>query len=61
MVQRVLVEHPGRTVVWIDDELHGENRFSRWAAGQSQVVPIGPNPRCGLTADDLSIVPLALS
>ena len=54
VVQRVLREHPGRTVVWIDDELHEDNRFSRWVASQPDVVAVGPNPRCGLTAADLS-------
>ena len=54
VVRRVLNDNPGRTVIWIDDELFEDNRFSRWAAAQPDVVAVGPNPRCGLTAADLS-------
>lgn len=56
VVQRVLRENPGRTVVWIDDELHTENRFTRWAAEQPHLTAVGPNPRSGLAADDLASI-----
>lgn len=61
IVQRVLLENPGRVVIWIDDELHGRSRFRSWADTHNAVVPIGPNPRCGLRAADLATVEAALA
>lgn len=56
VVKRVLREPPGRTVVWIDDELDKPSRFRRWADDAQRLVAIGPSPRCGLSAADLSVI-----
>ncbi len=61
VVQRVLREHPGRRVVWVDDELHDPRlSFRRWADEHPDVVPVGPDPRTGLSPDDLETVARAL-
>jgi hypothetical protein len=55
VVQRLLREHPGRTLIWVDDELHLEGtRFRRWADEHPSVIPIGPDGRYGLTPDHLA-------
>jgi hypothetical protein len=59
VVRRVLAEQPGRTVIWVDDELYGPSRFRTWGEEHPDVVPVGPNPRCGLVQADFDqIVPL---
>ncbi|MCU1624904.1 MAG: hypothetical protein JWL79_3749 [Frankiales bacterium] len=53
VVQRILREQPERTLIWIDDELHGAMRFREWADEHPQVHAIGPDGDLGLTAADL--------
>lgn len=61
VVQRVLRHQPGRVIMWVDDELHRPTRFRTWAEAQERVVPVGPNPRCGLTESDLIHVAAVVS
>jgi hypothetical protein len=50
VVQRLLREHPGRTLIWVDDELHLEGTpFRQWADQHPSVIPVGPDGRDGLT------------
>lgn len=57
VVRRVLVEHPGRQVIWVDDELHQESgSFRRWAEEHPDVLPVGPDPGSGLVAGDLDLI-----
>jgi hypothetical protein len=54
VVRRVLDEHPGRPVIWADDELHHEfGPFRRWAQEHPDLLPVGPDPLRGLVLDDL--------
>ncbi len=54
VVQRVLREQPGRTVVWIDDELSNDSRFRRWGETQEHhLTCLGPDPMTGLSPTDL--------
>jgi hypothetical protein len=57
VVQRVRRRHPGRLVLWVDDELHRPDlSFRRWAEAQADVVAVGPDPACGLSPRDLDRV-----
>jgi hypothetical protein len=57
VVQRVRRRHPGRLVLWVDDELHRPDlSFRRWADEQADVVAVGPDPACGLSPGDLERV-----
>lgn len=56
VVQRVLRENSGRTVLWVDDELRRPSSFREWAKDQGSIVPVGPDPRCGLTTEDLDVI-----
>ena len=54
VVRRVLAEQPGRQVLWVDDELQPGAAFRRWADDQPGLQAVGPDPRLGLTDDDLA-------
>jgi hypothetical protein len=56
VVRRVLREQPGRRVVWVDDELTDDSEFTAWARRQPGLLAIGPDPRRGLTTDDLQTI-----
>ena len=58
VVRRVLSDFPGRTVIWVDDELHRPDVFRTWAEGCPDLVPIGPHHRSGLTEQDLETIRL---
>jgi hypothetical protein len=61
VVRRVLQEHPGRRVLWVDDELHDRGMpFRRWAEEHADLVPVGPDPVCGLSPTDLHVLSEAL-
>jgi hypothetical protein len=50
VVRRVMVEHPHRLIVWVDDELHATSSpFRAWAADQPHLIAIGPHPMTGLS------------
>ncbi|MFP5218910.1 MAG: hypothetical protein ACLGIG_04125 [Actinomycetes bacterium] len=53
VVLRLLEEQPGRLIIWVDDELHRDTEFRRWADGQPDVVGVGPDRIAGLSPDDL--------
>ncbi len=57
VVQAVLSRHPGRAIVWVDDELHAkDSTHRRWATDHPHVTAIGPDPRTGLTPADLDAI-----
>ena len=60
VVRRLLQQHPGRLVIWVDDELHRDNDFRRWAEEHSDVVPVGPDPATGLAPGDLDQIATAV-
>ncbi len=61
VVQAVLARHPGRALVWVDDELHAsDSPHRRWAQDHPLVTAIGPNPRTGLSPADLDRVAAVL-
>ena len=61
VVQRLRVQSPERLVVWVDDELHPRSSpFRRWAEQQPDLTPVGPDPRRGLTPQDLDGIEQAL-
>jgi hypothetical protein len=43
-------------VAWIDDELTDDSKFTAWARRQPGLLAIGPDPRRGLTMDDLRAI-----
>jgi hypothetical protein len=55
VVRRLRDAQPGRSIVWVDDELHRPNRFTAWAA-DSAVLAVGPHPGTGLTESDLAVI-----
>lgn len=59
VVAALLESDPGRTLVWIDDELAQGSEFTRWALARG-VLPVGPAPATGLTDDDLAAVEVVL-
>lgn len=56
VVVRVLADYPERLVIWVDDELHGDNPYRRWAHRHPWVLPVGPDPDTGLTDVDLMLI-----
>lgn len=54
VVRRVRREQPGRPVVWVDDELTDDSAFTAWARRQPDLLAVGPDPRRGLTVQELS-------
>lgn len=55
VVQRLLRQHPGRRVAWLDDELHDRTPFAA-AAATLGVLAVGPDPRTGLSPAELEEV-----
>lgn len=61
VVRRVQAEFPGRIVIWVDDELHHTpGAYRQWAEQEPHVVPIGPDPRTGLSPLDLERIQAVL-
>jgi hypothetical protein len=57
VVSRLLHREPGRRIVWVDDDLHRFNgAFARWAIAQPSITAVAPDPRCGLSPEDLDAI-----
>jgi hypothetical protein len=56
VVRRIVREQPDRRLVWIDDDLAGEDDLRRWARQNADCLPLAPPPRSGLRPDDLLLV-----
>ena len=61
VVRRVLEAEPDRRVIWVDDELYGhDNPFRAWADSQQLLIAVGPDPRRGLSPEDLELIDRSL-
>ena len=56
VVRRVVSAEPGRRLVWLDDDLAGEDDLRAWAAREADCLPLAPPPRSGLRPLDLEVV-----
>jgi hypothetical protein len=56
VVRRVISGQPGRRLVWLDDDLAGEDDLRAWAARAADCLPLAPPPRTGLRRMDLEVV-----
>lgn len=56
VVRRVVDMQPGRRLVWLDDDLAGEDDLREWAAREADCLPLAPPPRSGLRPMDLDVV-----
>jgi hypothetical protein len=56
VVRRLLRETPGRPLVWIDDDLAGQQDLRRWVQEATAALLVAPPPRVGLRPQDLAEV-----
>ena len=56
VVRSVVRTSPGRRLVWLDDDLAGEDDLRAWAAREADCLPLAPPPRSGLRPMDLEVV-----
>ena len=56
VVRRVVRAEPGRRLVWLDDDLAGEDDLRAWASREADCLPLAPPPRSGLRPMDLDVV-----
>lgn len=56
VVAALLVDEPGRRLVWLDDDLAGEQDLARWTSLQTDALILAPEPRTGLVPADLDTV-----
>lgn len=62
VVRRLLAEQSDRLIIWVEDELHDPNGpYRAWAATKPNLLAVGPNPRCGLSPEDLSALDQVLT
>lgn len=57
VLQRCRRDHPGRSIIWVDDELNDRSgRFRIKAEALDDLLAVGPDARLGLAPDDLALV-----
>lgn len=56
VVRRVVAEQPGRRLVWLDDDLAGQDDLRARVQHEADCLPLAPPPRSGLRPVDLDVV-----
>ena len=56
VVRRLVRAQPRRRLVWLDDDLAGEDDLRAWAAQEADCLPVAPPPRSGLRPMDREVV-----
>ena len=57
VVARLVQQDPRQRLIWVDDDLdRAYGVFARWADAQQAVTAVVPDPRCGLTPEDLEAI-----
>ena len=56
VVRRLVRADPGRRLVWIDDDLAGQDSIRAWMSREATCLLVAPPPRSGLTAAHLRAV-----
>ena len=56
VVRRVVRAGPERRIVWLDDDLAGQDDVRAWMRDSTTSLLVAPDPRSGLTAAQLSAV-----
>lgn len=56
VVRRIVREQPGRRLVWLDDDLAGEDDLRAWVAREADCLPLAPRPTSGLVPMELEVV-----
>ena len=60
VVRRIVRAQPDRRLVWLDDDLAGEDDLRQWVRAEADCLPLAPRPQAGLTPADLEVVSLWL-
>lgn len=60
VVRRVVRAQPDRRLVWLDDDLAGEDDLREWVRTEADCLALAPRPQTGLTPADLEVVALWL-
>ena len=56
LVRRVVRGAPGRRLVWVDDDLAGQDDVREWMQREAPCLLVAPSPRTGLSPADLAAV-----
>lgn len=56
VVRRIVREQPGRRLVWLDDDLAGQDDVRDWVRREADCLPLAPRPASGLAPHDLEVV-----
>jgi hypothetical protein len=56
LVRRVVREQPGRRLVWLDDDLAGQDDVRAWLQHEADCLPLAPPRVSGLRPLDLEVV-----
>ena len=56
VVRRIVRAEPSRRIVWLDDDLAGQDDVRQWMHEQTACLLVAPDPRSGLTAAQLAAV-----
>lgn len=54
VVRRLVRAEPDRRVVWIDDDLAGQEDVRAWMSASADCLLVAPDPASGLTPEDLA-------
>ena len=56
VVRRIVRAEPDRRLVWLDDDLAGQEDVRQWMRSHTRALLVAPDPRSGLTPDHLAAV-----
>jgi len=56
LVRRIVRVEPARPLVWVDDDLAGQDEVRAWMERESRCLLVAPSPRDGLSPDDVTVV-----